>query len=150
MELMKLGPRGVTPENDRGIRVHTEFASPTTWRDVYGVCSDRLAQNRHFGTEERETMSAYLIVNVDVEDAAAYEEYKAKAPALIRSHGGEYLVRGGKFVVLEGDWKPSRLVILRFPNIAAVQNLFNDPEYQPIKALRQRVSKTEIVAVEGL
>jgi uncharacterized protein (DUF1330 family) len=94
-------------------------------------------------------MSAYLIANIDVKDAADYEEYRAKVPALIRKHGGEYLVRGGNFTVLEGDWKPCRLVIMRFPDIAAVRNLFSDPEYQPLKALRQRVTESEIVAVEG-
>jgi uncharacterized protein (DUF1330 family) len=95
-------------------------------------------------------MPAYMIVNVEVNNATAYEEYKAKVPALIRTHGGEYLVRGGNFVVLEGDWKPSRLVVFRFPDIASAQALYNDPEYQPLKALRQRVSKMDIVAIEGL
>jgi uncharacterized protein (DUF1330 family) len=94
-------------------------------------------------------MSVYVIINVDVKDPTAYEEYKAKVPALIRKYGGEYLVRGGNFVVAEGDWKPSRLVILRFPDITSAQALFNDPEYQPLKALRQRVSKSDIVVVEG-
>ena len=94
-------------------------------------------------------MSAYMIVNIDVKDSTAYEEYKARVPALIQKHGGEYLVRGGKFVVAEGDWKPSRLVILRFPDIGSAQALNDDPEYQPLKALRQRVCKTDIVVVEG-
>jgi RNA polymerase sigma-70 factor, ECF subfamily len=99
--------------------------------------------------KEEEIMSAYLIVNIDVKDDTDYEEYKAKVPALVRKHGGEYLVRGGNFIVLEGDWKPNRLVLLRFPDIVAVQNLFNDPEYQPLKALRQRATESEIVGVEG-
>ena len=30
---------------------------------------------------------------------STYEEYKAKAPALIKKHGGRYIVRGGKFAV---------------------------------------------------
>lgn len=94
-------------------------------------------------------MSAYVIVNIDVQDTEAYEEYKAKVPALIRKHGGEYVIRGGKFVVLEGDWKPSRLVLLRFPDMAAAQAMFDDPEYQPLKALRQRAAKTDMVAVEA-
>jgi uncharacterized protein (DUF1330 family) len=94
-------------------------------------------------------MSAYMIVNVDVKDPSVYEEYKARVPALVRKYGGEYLVRGGKFVILEGDWKPSRLVIFRFPDITSAQTFYNDPEYQPLKALRQRVSKMEIVVVEG-
>jgi uncharacterized protein (DUF1330 family) len=94
-------------------------------------------------------MSAYMIVNVDVQDVVAYEQYKAKVPALIRKHGGEYLVRGGKFLILEGHWRPSRLAIFRFPDMAAIENLFRDPEYQPLKALRQRPSKADIVTVEG-
>jgi uncharacterized protein (DUF1330 family) len=95
-------------------------------------------------------MSAYVIMNIDVKDPSAYEEYKARVPALIRKYGGEYLVRAGKFVIVEGDWKPSRLVILRFPDITSAQGLNNDPEYQPLKTLRHRVCKTDMVVVEGL
>jgi len=94
-------------------------------------------------------MSAYIIVNVDVKDPAVYEEYRARVPALIRKHGGGYLVRGGRFVVVEGDWKPSRLVIFRFPDITSAEALYNDPEYQPLKALRQSAAKMDIVVVEG-
>ena len=95
-------------------------------------------------------MSAYMIVNVDVKDPDVYEEFKAIFPALMRKYGGEYLVRGGQLVILEGDWKPSRFVVFRFPDITFVQTLYNDPDYQPLKALRQRVSRMDIVAVEGL
>jgi uncharacterized protein (DUF1330 family) len=94
-------------------------------------------------------MSAYMIINVDVKDAAIFEEYKSKVPALIRKHGGEYLVRGGECVIWEGDWKPKRLIILRFPDIASAQAMFLDPAYQPLKAIRHRVSKADIVIVEG-
>ena len=95
-------------------------------------------------------MPAYMIVNLDVADPAAYDEYKAKAPALIKKHGGKYIVRGGKFTVWEGNWKPTRLVVLEFPSTAAGQAFYDDPEYQPMKALRQRVAKTDAVLVEGL
>jgi uncharacterized protein (DUF1330 family) len=95
-------------------------------------------------------MSAYLITNnVHVRDTTAFEQYRAKVPALVRRYGGEYLVCGGTFIVLEGEWKPNRLVVVRFPDLAAIQNLFNDPEYQPLKILRQRVTVCEMVAVEG-
>ncbi len=95
-------------------------------------------------------MAVYVIVNIAVDDAAAYEPYKAQVPALIRKHGGEYLVRGGECEVLEGDWRPSRLVLFRFPDMRAVKALYSDPEYQPLMALRQRVAKTDSVAVEGV
>ena len=95
-------------------------------------------------------MPAYMIVNLDVQEPVVYEEYKAKVPALIAKHGGKYLVRGGKFKILEGDWKPNRLVLFQFPDVASVDAFFADPEYQPLKALRQKVSKTDVVVVEGI
>jgi len=95
-------------------------------------------------------MPAYVIVNLDVKDPAAYEEYKAKVPTIVKKHGGEDLVRGGRFVVEEGNWKPTRLVLLKYPSLAAAQAMFADPEYAPLKKLRQRLAKGEIVMVEGL
>jgi uncharacterized protein (DUF1330 family) len=95
-------------------------------------------------------MSAYMIVNIDVHDAQAYEEYKARVPALIRKYGGEYLVRGGICEVLEGDWRPARLVLFRFPDMNAIRTLQDDPDYVPLKALRQSVAYTEAVGVEGV
>jgi uncharacterized protein (DUF1330 family) len=95
-------------------------------------------------------MSVYVIVNIDLKDAAAYEAYKAGAPALIRKHGGEYLARGGASEVLEGEWVPSRIALLKFPNWAAVKAFLSDPEYQPLKKLRHSVAHTQMVAVEGV
>ncbi len=95
-------------------------------------------------------MSVYVIVNIDIQDAAAYEAYKAAAPALIRKHGGEYLARGGASEVLEGEWVPSRIALLKFPDLAAVKAFLSDPEYQPLRALRHRVAHTQMVAVEGV
>jgi uncharacterized protein (DUF1330 family) len=95
-------------------------------------------------------MPAYLVANIDVKDPAAYEEYKAKVPAIVAKYGGEYLARGGRFVILEGDWTPTRVAVLRFPDIESVQALYASAEYEPLKTLRQRVTKTDFVVVEGV
>ena len=95
-------------------------------------------------------MAAYMIVNLNVRDPAAYEKYKAEVPALVRKHGGEYLVRGGSFEVLEGNWHPVRLVLFRFPDKTSVHAFMNDPEYQPLKKLRQRIAETDAVVVDGV
>ena len=52
--------------------------------------------------------------------------------------------------LLQAAADPTRLAILRFPTLEAMQALHDDPEYQPLKALRQRVTKTDFVVVEGL
>ncbi|MGH2522967.1 MAG: DUF1330 domain-containing protein, partial [Anaerolineales bacterium] len=62
-------------------------------------------------------MSAYVIVDIDVRDAARYEEYKQLAPPTVAAYGGRYLARGGKAEVLEGVWTPKRLVILEFESV---------------------------------
>ena len=95
-------------------------------------------------------MAAYLIGDVVVNDPTVYEQYRAQVPALIRKHGGEYLVRGGALEVIEGSWKPRRLVVLRFPDRAAAQAFLNDPEYRPLKELRHRAARTDLVLVAGV
>ena len=95
-------------------------------------------------------MAAYIISNVNVRDLAAYQDYATGVPPLIRKHGGEYIVRGGAAEVLEGEWKPYRLVVLKFPDMAAAKAFVNDPEYQPFKSLRHRIADTQMLAVEGV
>ena len=40
-------------------------------------------------------MAAYLFVNIEVKDPAAYAEYRSGVSPMIHKHGGEYLARGG-------------------------------------------------------
>ena len=49
-------------------------------------------------------MSAYVIVDILVQDQKKYDEYKLLAPATVAAYGGKYLARGGKTEVLEGEW----------------------------------------------
>ncbi len=95
-------------------------------------------------------MTVYLICDVDVRDPAAYEAYKAEVPALIRRHGGEYLVRGGAHEVVEGDWNPVRVVLLGFPDAPSAKAFLADPQYAPLAALRHRVAHTDMVMVAGI
>lgn len=95
-------------------------------------------------------MAAYLIVDLEVTDAAAYEKYREQVPALIAAHGGRYLVRGGAAEVLEGSLQPKRTVILEFPDMPSLKAFWQASDYQPLKALRQRVAKTSVMAVEGI
>ena len=57
---------------------------------------------------------AYIIVDMKISDPEQYKQYMADAPAAVKAHGGEYLVRGGVHEVLEGGWQPARIAMLRF------------------------------------
>lgn len=95
-------------------------------------------------------MSAYLFANVEVTDAAGYEQYRRRVSATIEAHGGGYLVRGGTSEVLEGDWMPKRMVILEFADMSQLKTWYRSPEYRPLLELRQRTAKSTLVAVEGV
>ena len=95
-------------------------------------------------------MAAYIIAQIDVTDAEAYEGYKAQVPTLIEKYGGEYLARGGAVEVLEGEWSMPRTIILRFESLEAARAWYAADDYQPVKALRQRASRGNIVLVEGV
>ncbi len=96
-------------------------------------------------------MAAYLVVDTQINDADAYEVYKAAARPIAERHGGEFLARGGALAVIEdGLWSPTRLVIIRFPDMAAARAFVDDPVYQPIKAIRQGAARCTLAIVEGV
>ncbi len=95
-------------------------------------------------------MSAYVVVEIDVHDPERYETYKQLAPSSIAAHGGRYLVRGGRVETLEGTWLPKRLVILEFPSLAQASAWWSSTEYAEAKALRQAVTRTQMIVVEGI
>ena len=94
-------------------------------------------------------MAAYILVDITINDSQTYERYKLLAPASIAAYHGKYLVRGGRTEVLEGDWEPSRLVILEFPGVEEAKAWFDSEEYAAAKALRQSCAATEMLLVEG-
>ena len=95
-------------------------------------------------------MPAYLIADIEVTDPVGYEEYKKRVPAIIAAHGGRYLARGGANEVLEGTWWPRRSAIIEFPSLASLKAFWESPEYQPLRELRERSAKSNLVAIEGL
>ena len=95
-------------------------------------------------------MTAYLIADIEVTDPVGYEEYKKLVPAIIAAYGGRYLARGGATDVLEGTWRPRRSAIIEFPSLASVKAFWNSKEYKPLRALRERSAKSNLVVVEGL
>jgi uncharacterized protein (DUF1330 family) len=95
-------------------------------------------------------MPAYVVIETDVHDPDQYERYKAASPDAVHAGGGRFVARGGELAVLEGDWHPSRLVILEFPDLAAAKRWYASSEYEEAKRLREGVANLRMVAVQGL
>jgi uncharacterized protein (DUF1330 family) len=95
-------------------------------------------------------MPAYVIIETDISDPEQYERYKQASPGAVASGGGRFVVRGGELAVLEGDWDPTRIVVLEFPDLETAKRWYASPEYEEAKALREGAAKLNMVAVEGL
>ena len=95
-------------------------------------------------------MAAYVLVDCEVIDPVRYENYKKLAPPAIAKYGGRYLVRGGAVSVLEGEWQPSRIVVLEFPDADTARRFYDSPEYRAARAERAGAANMKMLLVEGV
>ncbi len=94
--------------------------------------------------------SAYIIANVKVTDPVQYEQYKALSSLAMKAHGAEVCVRGGAVEVLEGDWQPDRIVVLKFASVAEAKAFNASAEYTLARAARAGAAVMRMVVVEGV
>jgi uncharacterized protein (DUF1330 family) len=95
-------------------------------------------------------MSAYVIADITVTDAdqmAKYREWSTKAAA---EFGASFIVRGGAITVFEGDWKPSRVVILQFADSNTAKKWYASETYTHARMLRENAGVMSMVMVEGV
>ena len=94
---------------------------------------------------------AYIVVESKVTDPEQFRKYMAAAPAIVKDFGGEYLVRGGRIDVLEGDWQPPRLTVLRYPSFEAARTMYDSPAYVEVRKLRAGATALfNMILVEGV
>jgi uncharacterized protein (DUF1330 family) len=96
--------------------------------------------------------AAYLISIDPVEgydDPAGMGRYAETVKSIVESFGGVYLVRHEATHVLEGDWDPHFIVLIRFPSAARLKDFYESQEYRPWRELRMKAGRTSIITVEG-
>jgi uncharacterized protein (DUF1330 family) len=94
-------------------------------------------------------MAAYLISDVTVKNAAAFETYRARAAASIAQYGGRYLVRGGPIETLEGGWTPRTIIVVEFADLGRGRAWYHSPEYAEALAVRDEALSRKLILVDG-
>ena len=95
-------------------------------------------------------MAAYLVVDIAVTNPTQFEEYKKLAPAAIAKYGGRYLIRGGAYEAVEGDWKPQRLTVVEFESMEKAKAFYRSPEYQAAIQARKGAANMKMLLVQGI
>ncbi len=95
-------------------------------------------------------MKTFVIAAETINDDAMFAEYRKHVTATIERFGGQVIVRGGEFNLLEGEWPHRRVAIIEFPSRAAAQGWYNSPDYQKIIPLRKNSTAGSLVMVDGV
>lgn len=95
-------------------------------------------------------MAAYLVVDIAVTNPAQFEEYKKLAPAAIAKYGGRYVIRGGAYETLEGNWKPQRVTVVEFESMEKAKAFYASPEYQAAIKARAGAANMNMLLVQGV
>jgi uncharacterized protein (DUF1330 family) len=91
---------------------------------------------------------AYVIGHITVKDPEKWARYRNQVPATLAPWGAELLLRGRQVAVLAGSHAHPDVVVIRFPNVAAVEGWFSSPAYQALIPLRQEAAEMVLLTYE--
>lgn len=93
--------------------------------------------------------TAYVIAEITITDPEAYKVYIAAVGPVVARFGGQYRVRGGRTVPLEGKPPSGRIVVIEFENMAVARTFEESAEYAAVAPLRHKAATSRVFLVEG-
>ena len=91
----------------------------------------------------------YLIVRINIKNAELFQQYPPLSTKAVEKFGGKYLIRGGTFDVVEGEWPAERTTVVEFENFKKAKEFYNSLEYNKAKNVRQKSADTDFILIEG-
>jgi uncharacterized protein (DUF1330 family) len=91
-------------------------------------------------------MSALAIGHITVRDTDKWEQYRAQVPATLVPWGAELVFRGRRENVLAGQHAHSDTVVIRFPDLAALDGWYQSPAYQALIPLRLEAADVDLIS----
>jgi uncharacterized protein (DUF1330 family) len=95
-------------------------------------------------------MSAYFVLQIEWTNDEALRSYVQGMAGMIEKHGGRFIVSSAGFQVVEGKWRPGRLVVIEFPTRQSLSNWYDSEEYRSLRELRVKNSRSDAVVVDGV
>jgi uncharacterized protein (DUF1330 family) len=92
-------------------------------------------------------MSALLILNYDVLDARALEQYREDAAPLLLTRGSLLTSTPATRHLAEAPGGGTHTVILRFDDVATARTVYESAEYQELVARRLRSTRPHVAMI---
>lgn len=94
-------------------------------------------------------MSCYFVAQITIDDPELYQRYLDGYDAVFSQYAGTVIAVDDAPEVLEGDWSRTRIVMIRFPDEAALKGWYGSAAYQELAQYRRRASQADILLVHG-
>jgi uncharacterized protein (DUF1330 family) len=95
-------------------------------------------------------MTTYIVGDIHITDAAAYQAHIPRALASIARFGGRVIAGGGSKVdLLEGEPSPEWIFIIEFPTTDAAKRWYQSDDYHEALNLRLSASHGRVLLIEG-
>jgi uncharacterized protein (DUF1330 family) len=92
---------------------------------------------------------AYVVIETEVLDEAAYKEFLPKVAEANKAAGGSFLARGGRVAAIDGA-APKRVTIQVFDSFDQAKDYRNGPAWKALLDLQKKAAKSRSFVVEGL
>ncbi|MAV73217.1 MAG: hypothetical protein CNF01_03125 [Halieaceae bacterium MED-G27] len=90
----------------------------------------------------------YMVVNLQVSDAATYRVYEKGFFPLLKRYGGQFITFDDQPDTLEGEApREGRMIIFQFPSEAQARAWYADEEYQALSNHRRKGTKLEFLTM---
>jgi len=92
---------------------------------------------------------AYLVGNITVKSAVHWADYTRQVPGTLLPFGAELVFRGKQVASFAGDNPHPDIVVIRFPDAAAVERWFASPAYQALIPLREQAADVDLACYQA-
>lgn len=96
-----------------------------------------------------ERTTAYVIGHISIKNPEKWVEYRSRVTATLEPWGAELIIRGKLVSILAGDHTHTDTVVIRFPNIKAVNHWHSSPDYQALIPLRNQAAEMILLSYEA-
>lgn len=95
-------------------------------------------------------MIHYFVAQIKIIDSDEFQKYLDKFDDIFSKYNGEYLAIDESPLVLEGDWKYTKSVLIKFKSKQDFEDWYYSDDYQRILRYRLNASKCDTILIEGL
>ena len=89
---------------------------------------------------------AYVVGHITIRRPERWAEYSRQVPDTLAPWGAELVFRGKQVATLAGENPHSDIVVIRFPDAAAVNQWFSSPAYQSLIPLREEAAEVVLLS----